>query len=257
MGYIYKIINIISKKIYIGQTIQNDINTRWNQHKRNIHTTKSCLYSAFRKYGLHNFSFQIICICFDEACDELERFYISKYNTLSPNGYNLDLGGNKNKIIHKETKEKIRKSHLGKKHSESRKQKNRDSHIGYKHTQISKDKMSVKRKGKELSEEIRKRMSDAQKGHSVSEKTRQNVAEANKRRIWTNEMKGKVSLTLQQDKSRNKPVEQYSKNCEFIKLYGSIKEASEQTSVNRNSIAKVCYGQRKTGGGFIWKFIDI
>jgi predicted GIY-YIG superfamily endonuclease len=34
MGYIYLIENLINGKKYIGQTIQNDINKRWNKHKQ-------------------------------------------------------------------------------------------------------------------------------------------------------------------------------------------------------------------------------
>jgi group I intron endonuclease len=256
MGYIYEIINSISGKKYIGQSIQDDIEKRWRGHRRNINTDYCpCLYSAFRKYGIEHFIFRIICICFDDSCDELERYYISRYNTIAPNGYNLDSGGTVNKMIHAETKEKIRNAHLGKKHSESRKQKNRESHIGYRHTEISKEKMSLARKGVPFSQEIRDTMSKAQMGHKVLDSTKRSVGEANKRRIWTEEMKQKLSNSIQQDKSKWKGVEKYSKDNKLIAKYNSIKEASECSSVNRNSIAKVCYGQRKTGGGFIWKFI--
>jgi hypothetical protein len=56
-----------------------------------------------RKFGLENFKFQIICICFDNDCDQFEIDYIKKFNTLVPNGYNLDGGGNQLKTIHPRT----------------------------------------------------------------------------------------------------------------------------------------------------------
>jgi hypothetical protein len=32
MGYIYKITNMITKNMYVGQTTQKDINDRWRDH---------------------------------------------------------------------------------------------------------------------------------------------------------------------------------------------------------------------------------
>jgi len=54
---------------------------------------KRCLFNAYVKYGIENFKFEIVCICFDEACNELEKFYIEKFKTLYPNGYNLRAAG--------------------------------------------------------------------------------------------------------------------------------------------------------------------
>lgn len=53
MGYIYKIINKVNNKIYIGQTI-NSIEERWRSHKKN---NSNCTYlkRAFSKYGISNF----------------------------------------------------------------------------------------------------------------------------------------------------------------------------------------------------------
>lgn len=258
MGYIYEIVNKLTGKKYIGQSRQDDINKRWKEHCRNINTDYCpYLYSAFRKYGIDNFKFRLICICFDEACDDMEKYYISKYNSLSPNGYNLDSGGNISKLIHPDTKEKIRQRLLGKKHSDSRKQKNRESHIGYKHTDIAKQKMSEMRKGKLFSQEARMNMSKGQMGHKVCDNTKESVAKANKNRIWTQEMRTKISISMKEEKSRWKPVGKYGKENILIEKYNSIKEASEKSNINRNSIAKVCYGERKTAGGFLWRFIDI
>lgn len=37
-------------------------------------------------------------------------------------------------------------------------------------------------------------------------------------------------------------------------LYGSILEASIKTGVQKQNICKCCKGERKTAGGFIWKY---
>jgi group I intron endonuclease len=101
MGYIYLIINKINGKKYVGQSIQYDINRRWNQHMNNI-SGKTYLSNAFIKYGRDNFKFKIICICFDEDCNRYEEEYIKSFNTISPNGYNLRYGGN-NSHLHPDT----------------------------------------------------------------------------------------------------------------------------------------------------------
>ena len=107
MGYIYKIKNKIDNKIYIGQTIQ-DLDDRWKNH---LKKSSNCRYlkSAFKKYGVDNFEFQLVCITFDNCLDDMEIKYIERYNCLVPNGYNLRLGGNSGRH-NEETKRKIRET---------------------------------------------------------------------------------------------------------------------------------------------------
>ena len=61
---------------------------------------------SIKKYGVDNFDY-IICNVPIEFLDQFEKDMILKLNTLSPNGYNLTTGGNKNKKQHKDTKIKI------------------------------------------------------------------------------------------------------------------------------------------------------
>ena len=61
---IYKITNKINNKCYIGQTIKT-AEERWKEHKRNININHSncinkTLYKAMRKYGIENFTFEVI-----------------------------------------------------------------------------------------------------------------------------------------------------------------------------------------------------
>jgi group I intron endonuclease len=53
---------------------------------------------------------------------------------------------------------------------------------------------------------------------------------------------------------RKKGVQQFTKNNEFVREFESITEASRITNCNKTSIAKVCRGERKTSGGFLWKY---
>lgn len=90
---IYKIVNLVNGKIYVGQSI--NIQKRWYQHKSDYNKEGGCpiLYAAIRKYGIENFSFEVIEECSLELLDEREKHWISQMNTLNPNGYNIALGG--------------------------------------------------------------------------------------------------------------------------------------------------------------------
>ena len=151
MGYIYKITNKITKLSYIGQTIL-DLEDRWRRH---CSQRSNCRYLklAISKYGIESFEFKLICICFDNDLNKYECFYMNKYNTLVPNGYNLREGGN-NGRHNDETKRKISealknrtdivrsKSQLGKPHTEEVKRKISQSLMGRKFSSEIKDKMS-------------------------------------------------------------------------------------------------------------------
>lgn len=86
---IYKAINILNKKIYIGQT-KFPLKKRVLEHKYNAqYDIDTYFYRAIRKYGFENFKFIVIDAAHNirELC-KLENFYILKYNSLAPNGYN-------------------------------------------------------------------------------------------------------------------------------------------------------------------------
>lgn len=105
LHYIYCYTNKINNKKYIGQT--NDIKRRqkqhlqdsFHQHKGHENAYKQLIHQAIRKYGIENFDFEILDTIDTENWDDVNKLefqYINKYNTLSPNGYNLMLEGNAN-----------------------------------------------------------------------------------------------------------------------------------------------------------------
>lgn len=92
---IYKITNLINQKAYIGQSV--DIKSRFTDHRSNAFNPncreyEKLLYRAFRKYGIENFSFEILEICEIRELNEKEKYYVELYDTFY-NGYNATLGG--------------------------------------------------------------------------------------------------------------------------------------------------------------------
>lgn len=88
---IYKIENLINGHCYIGQSI--NIERRWKRHIESVETCDYPLYLAIRKYGIDNFSFNIVQECQPHELDELERYWIKYYNSYY-DGYNQTIGGN-------------------------------------------------------------------------------------------------------------------------------------------------------------------
>ena len=98
MAYIYKIINDINQKIYIGKT-EFSIEKRFKEHCKdafNITYEKRPLYAAMRKYGIEHFHIELI----EETNDpeEREKYWIEQYRSFK-NGYNATLGGDGKKYL--------------------------------------------------------------------------------------------------------------------------------------------------------------
>lgn len=94
-GIIYKITNKVNNKSYIGQT-RYTIEFRWKQHQHKKDNTY--FHNAIHKYGIENFSIEILEKCNIEDLNSKEIFYIAKYDTFN-NGYNLTIGGDGNRRL--------------------------------------------------------------------------------------------------------------------------------------------------------------
>jgi len=110
---IYKIENLVNGKIYIGQS--KDIQARKYTHiselKKNKHHSTH-LQRSWNKYGEENFKWNTIEQCNLDTMNEKEKMWIAYFKSDGCNyGYNLDSGGNSNKIISEETRRKISKNH--------------------------------------------------------------------------------------------------------------------------------------------------
>lgn len=93
-GKIYKIINSVNDKIYIGYTTSS-LKDRFNRHLYSVKSgSKTKLHKAIRKYGVEKFNIVLLKEISDRyALASLEIKYINKYNTVKK-GYNSATGGN-------------------------------------------------------------------------------------------------------------------------------------------------------------------
>ena len=225
---IYKITNVINGKVYIGQS--TDVEKRYKKHMNtifnpNLHQYNYAIYQAMRKYGLENFSFEILIEVEEDLLDLMEIYYIEKYNSYiyveNSNGYNMTRGGNnKNGFITKETREKISKSASGKRLSEEHKQK-----ISETLKERLKDKENHSMWGKHHSEESKQKISESQRGekHYNFGKTR------------SEEHKAKISKTKKERKCSNGRSVRVI--CDNI-VYDSIKLCSEVIGVRQQTLSR-------------------
>lgn len=171
MRFLYKIIHIESGKIYIGQT--KNFVRRMSDHKYN--TTNKPLYNAIQKYGWDSFEKEIIAECSDDIIDNMEIETIKHFNSLNPNGYNLETGGNCLKEMCKESRLKMSSWQTGRRLTLEHKNNISKSNKG-KHSRTF---------TKEHKENISKAMKDKKRcGHSNN--TKNKMSESAKKR-WNRE----------------------------------------------------------------------
>lgn len=204
MNFVYLTTNLITGKQYVGSH-NGDINDSY------LGSGKIML-KTIKKNGKENFKREIL-----EECDAslnliLETKYIKEYETLIPNGYNISpTGGVKGGGEHSEgTKKKISDSSFGKpptrkgiKLSKETKEKLRNTHLGKTHTIKTKNKISMSKKGQisprkgvKLSNETKKKISESKKGNSWgshSDNAKEKMSIAKKGIAKSEEHKKKIS----------------------------------------------------------------
>ena len=174
-----------SGKSYIGQT--RNLSTRISAHK----SKSGCIAfkDAISKYGFESFTQEILKdnLTLEEA-NYWEEFYISEFNSLVPNGYNL-LSGGCNALHHEDTKKRLSAIRKGTKMPES-----------FKIKLSEKMKGNTYKRGTKLSDEQKVLMSKIMKGNTYSkgviksQETRDKLSKALKGRVFSNETRAKISL---------------------------------------------------------------
>lgn len=175
MVTIYLHRNKINGKCYVGQTCQSP-HKRWNYGYGYVQCSK--FYNAILKYGWDNFEHKILAKVSDEDADELEKYYIKKYDCLD-GGYNLDNGGKLNKHHSEETKKKMSEKAKGRVISEKQRKQTSERFKGKKLSQEVKDKISKTNKGRkpyEMTKEIKKHISQSKKGFRHTEESKLKIS---------------------------------------------------------------------------------
>lgn len=245
---IYKITNMINGKVYIGQSI--NIKARWKDHVNTLNRKDShsvLLQRAWNKYGEESFSFEILELCTEDMLDEVEIKYIDLYDAHN-NGYNIEPGGNKNKHLSEETKQKIGDANRGRRHTKESKIKMSKSRTGENngmygrtHSIESRRKMSEAKKGKPGHQSSAKQKDAARRsntGKVVSEETRQKISQANKGNIPVNKNLNSVYC------------------LELDRIFENPSSAGKELKIRSGNIIECCEGKRKTCGGYHWMYIN-
>lgn len=93
---IYKIQNQVNGKVYVGQSV--DIYRRWREERAASKMIQDSEYDspksrAFRKYGIENFTFEVIEECPTNMLNLREQYWTEHYNSYAPYGYNVAIAG--------------------------------------------------------------------------------------------------------------------------------------------------------------------
>ena len=194
MGYIYKIVNLINNKVYIGQTART-LEERYKEHLNHAksHDRDGLLYKAMNKYGLENFKISMLEEVDNNKLNEREIYYIALYKATQKRfGYNMTEGGNGISSLSPESEklraDKISKALSGRKQSAELIEKRIAKLRGRKRTPEQRMRLRIAHKGKShkgtpCSEERKEKLRRANLGKKQSEETKQ------KRRLSMSKLK--------------------------------------------------------------------
>lgn len=236
--YIYCITNLINEKKYVGLSYNEP------EKSKNYYGSGVYIKNSIKKYGKKNFKKEILETIINddrELLNEREKFWIKKYDTIFPKGYNLTDGGDNNYILSEESRKKIGEKHKNKTISPEMRKKISDAckgkpsaFKGKHHTEEAKKIIKEKRKLQIISDETRRKMSISQKNMSLERKQKMSKSSVRKKKV------------LQIDKKTN----------EIINTFNTIKEASEKCNINRAEISKCLIGYRKNTGDYVWEYAN-
>jgi group I intron endonuclease len=182
-GIIYKVINKINGKVYIGQTTVG-LKNRRDKHIRDSNRGSNLIFHrALRKYGFDNFDWCVLEETGDiNLLDSLEFDYINIYSSIS-DGYNMttntscqsgEYNPNYGNNMSNESKGIISKHN-----KELYKDKSKHPWTNRRHSKESRKKMSRSwNYDKHFSDETRKKMSAAQTDRKHSEATKTKCSES-------------------------------------------------------------------------------
>lgn len=182
---IYKIINKINGKVYVGCTTKS-IEERFSSHYKRRLSNKNIFSKALRKYLKSDFKIEEI-----ERCSSLEEmllreiYWISFYKSTDIRyGYNMIEGGNKPPVFYGE-------SHplYGKGMSDKQKEILRLANVGRKQSREHIEKCRLTRIGKKATLEHIEKCRIAKAGFKHSEESKNKISKSKKDKPWSAEGK--------------------------------------------------------------------
>lgn len=175
--YIYKITNLVTGKIYIGQRTSKTLPER----DRHYMGPGVKLSNSKKKHGIENFEKEILEVCTKENLNEREIFWIKELDSMNPEiGYNLVEGGRygvtglKGKVAW----------NLGIPKTAEQNERNRQAHLGV---------PNLKARGLKRGEQAISNMSRGAKNRKVQGRTGHNHTEESKEKNRQAHL-GKVDL---------------------------------------------------------------
>jgi group I intron endonuclease len=246
-----------SGKSYIGQT--RNLRTRIAAHK----SKSGCIAfrDAISKYGFESFTQEILkdSLTLDEA-NYWEKFYISEYNSLVPNGYNLAAGG-ENSLHHEETKKKLSDKRKGSRMPES-----------FKKALSEKMKGNTYKKGVPLSDDQKRFLSEMMKGNSYSKgviktpEVRAKLSKALKGRVFSDETRAKISAACSGRSRGPMPYEEKLKHSRAVievttnKIFDAVLHTRDYYGISLTTVRQsLVTGKPVTlgkGKGLLFKYCD-
>ena len=210
---VYKITNNINGKCYIGKS-ESNVEGRLEQHRNNYQSNQH-LQNSIRKYGLINFSFEVLEYCKREDCWKRERYWIEYYDSMNPEkGFNKTNGGEYKPGIQfsKDTRRKMSENNAMH-NPESRARlsesmKGNKNFQGHRHSEETKKKISEKVSGenhgmygKHHSEEAKRKIGEASRNLVRTEEHRKNISKAlkGKRKGYIVISNGEIKKSIHRD----------------------------------------------------------
>ncbi len=231
---VYLVTNIINQKKYVGQTTYT-ASHRWKGHCNS--KTFGYLRRAIAFYGRDKFKVEVLeVVATREELGEREKYYIQKFNTLAPNGYNIAKGGFHTPMS-EETKLKIGLFHKGRKHSVESKIKMSESH-------------------KNISDQTRAKMRESQKGKKHSDETKLKIAQGNKGKTVSEHVRLKIRESRKLSQRAMEAHEKSKKNIicvETGEVFQGVESVLKKFNIGRSTLYRILSGESNSYKGHSFK----
>lgn len=253
-GVVYIIKCKIDGRIYVGRTMNPNLDAYWGFHISNAKYVRNgrFLYKEMDRLGVEHFEFQVIervqgenKIDLNNKLNEKEAYYIQKLDTLYPNGFNRSKGFDmeKGKSVEDFTKEKLSETRI--------------------RLQIPSP-----NKGKNLSAEHRKNLSIVRMGkfkgednHFYNKKHTEETKELIRKKNTEYQNRPDIKLENKLKQPNRKEVNMKSQEDLILRTFISLREAGRWIASNTKykgdtkSIKMACESGRLSFG-YYWEYND-